>query len=49
MCGAQARVCFGPKADIASFDHLVGANVQIRRNVNAKCLRSPKIDDQLKF
>jgi hypothetical protein len=24
MCGAIAHVCFGPKADIASFDHFVG-------------------------
>jgi hypothetical protein len=24
MCTALAHVCFGPKADIMSFDHLVG-------------------------
>jgi hypothetical protein len=24
ICGAQAYVCFGPTADIALFDHLVG-------------------------
>jgi len=25
VCGATSDVCFGPKADITSLDHLVGA------------------------
>ena len=34
---------------VGSFDNFVGANVQRRRNVNAKRLRSPEVDDQLEL
>jgi len=36
MCSALADVCFGPKADINSFDHLVGAALYRLRHGNAE-------------
>src|SRR5262245_16726765 len=51
MCTAHAHVCFGPKADIApgSFDHLVGALLELQGHVKAEDLGGLEIDHQFKF
>src|SRR5262245_20321489 len=49
MCSASGHVCFGPKADMALFDHLVGACKDRRRNGDAKRLRGLEVDDQFVF
>jgi hypothetical protein len=47
MCGAARDVCFGPKADIVLFDHLVGAAKHRRGHREAECLGRFEIDQQL--
>ena len=58
MCCALGDVRFVPNsghcalhsiASLGLFDYIVGANVQRRRNVNAKGLRGPKIYDQFEL
>src|SRR5215472_2554852 len=38
-----------PPSPFTSFDHLVGAREQRRRNFDAKCLRRIEVNNQLKF
>jgi hypothetical protein len=49
MCVALAYVCFGPKADIASFDHLVGATYERVGNGDTERLGGPEVCDQFDF
>ena len=49
MCGATGNVCYGPKADISSFDHLVGAALYRLRHSDPELLRGLEVDDQLHF
>src|SRR5262249_18024647 len=46
MCSAQPHVCFGPKADMALFDHLIGNGDQSGRNFDADRPRGCQIDDE---
>src|SRR5262249_1859600 len=48
-CSATRDVCFGPKADIASFDHFVGTGEQRLRNYQPDRLRGLEIDYQLEL
>ena len=49
MCGALGDVRFVPKADISSFDHLVGAALYRLRHSDPELLRGLEVDDQLHF
>src|SRR5262249_26543544 len=49
MCSALGHVCFGPQADIALIDHLVGACEQCWWQCDAERLRGRAVDDKLEF
>src|SRR5262245_26803926 len=49
MCGAIAYVCYGPKADIALFDHLVSELLEMHRHVEAQRFGCLEVDDKLIF
>src|SRR5262245_48253953 len=47
MCGALVDVCYGPKADVKLFNHLVGAADECLRYRQAKFFGGLQIDDKL--